>query len=728
MKLSMLMGRLKASQSLSLFENNGNFDATRFHVVNSRIGTIRGIILKSFPSEAGLLDAAIEDTILESQEFSERRIERNYRPTNAFFDAKSVINLSQTAIPEDVLLGLSFGPKFVFPQKADLTNVINIITVCSCSFDRNLPVVTNNEAYKQASIQLGAYILKYRDDKEIWLLFLQYRIKKFLSSHEGLLITRSDKGKHTIIIERKLYMEKMLQLVSTADYSLLANIDLFELESINNKFIDRLKALHVGKVPRKDSCTLIAQMYGLIKVHKDTLPIRPITSACGSPGFKLAAFLTDVLNEVFPEKGFHVRNSLEVKHMLDGVELLSDEEIVSFDVVSMFTNITIDLMLDIISERRDLLHKLFAIPWDLFVEIMNFVLRDCAVFSLNESFYKQNDSLAMGSPLSPILAKILMSKILDYTLEYYNKKPKLVALYVDDSLWILPKNDTNLILERLNSFHQRISFTIEREKNDSISFLDIEVCRRNNKIITCWFKKHFASLRILNWFSNHSHSCITQTAVSFIKMVFNLSHDDFFLKNRDILIEMLRCNSFPEDVSIRLMHENYTLMRPVTYKSVKASYSYAPIPFQPGFAGPLKGRMRSLHPNFLLTSIPDRSTTNHFSYLKDKISVESKTNILLLLECACGRYIDVRKTKYSERASSIINFCKITFDTSDGQCVGHCHKMNKWRFFRCKNHDILVQKYNAFLHVNRHRLQYPTHSLTHFRFKKHLDFVNNRPN
>lgn len=721
MKLSMRIGKFLAYQQLQRL--SGRSETAEINNIRPELEILKRKILHLHPSQSEILNNGINETISDTREATEQRIERDYRPTNARLDEKAIVNLTTYQIPEDIMLGLSFGPKFVFPQRICLENILNIITSCSCSFEQNLPVTTSSEAYKQASIQLGQYTRKHIDDKEIWLLFLQYRIKKYLLDNKNLLVTRSDKGKHTVVVERDTYTAKMMELVSSDDYEILSGVDITTLETTNNILARQLFECGAIKDVSKisDHSTLFAQMYGLIKIHKNDFPVRPITSACGSPGFKLATFMSNILTILYPEMGFHVKNSLEVKCKLDHILFNEDEELVSFDVVSMFTNITIELMLSIIESRKDILMTSFGISWKFFSTLMNFLLRDCAIFSFNGTFFKQKGSLAMGSPLSPILAKILMNNIIDYTLSIYKKQPKLVSLYVDDSLWIIPKNDTKFILDTMNSFHERISFTMEKEKDGHINFLDIEVIRSDLSAITCWFKKPFASLRVLNWFSNHSHTCITQTAISFIKMVFRLSHDDFFLKNRDVLFEMLSVNSFPIDVAMRLMQENYSLMRPISYKTSRKTFKYAPIPYQPGFAGPLKTRMKSLHPGFLLTSVPDRSSTNHFSHLKDKVKAKFKTNMLLLLECRCKKYIDVRHTGFLERASTIIDFCNSNFDTGKGNCIRSLHKMNRWRFIRCKNYRVLTTKYQAFLHLHRHRLQFPVHSQLHLRFKKHLN-------
>lgn len=134
------------------------------------------------------------------------------------------------------------------------------------------------------------------------------------------------------------------------------------------------------------------------------------------------------LSKIFYETGYHVKNSLMTSKLLQNVEVDDNDVLVSFDVISMFTNITTDLMLQLIEERKYEIERTYGIPWSLFGEVFHSLLRDCANFSFENKTYRQCDSLAMGSPLSPILARMLMTKVIDFVLIRYQYVPKFIAL------------------------------------------------------------------------------------------------------------------------------------------------------------------------------------------------------------------------------------------------------------------------------------------------------------
>ena len=62
--------------------------------------------------------------------------------------------------------------------------------------------------------------------------------------------------------------------------------------------------------------------------------------------------------------------------------------------------------------------------------------------------------------------------------------------YVDDTFLLFrDPAHANLFLNYLNSKHQNISFTCEIENNNSLPFLDVNICRNSNKFDTKVFRK-----------------------------------------------------------------------------------------------------------------------------------------------------------------------------------------------------------------------------------------------
>ena len=81
----------------------------------------------------------------------------------------------------------------------------------------------------------------------------------------------------------------------------------------------------------------------------------------------------------------------------------------------------------------------------------------------------------MGSPLAPVLANMFMDFQESKWINEYNlNKSKFYLRYVDNILAAFDNEQDSLIfLNFLNNRHPNIKFTIEKQNNNSIAFLDI---------------------------------------------------------------------------------------------------------------------------------------------------------------------------------------------------------------------------------------------------------------
>ena len=102
----------------------------------------------------------------------------------------------------------------------------------------------------------------------------------------------------------------------------------------------------------------------------------------------------------------------------------------------------------------------------------------------------------MGSPLAPVLANIFMGFHESKWLNEYNlNKPKFYLRYVDDILAAFDNEQDSLnFLNFLNNRHPNIKFTIEKQINHSIAFLDLFISGINNQnlILQTYHKSTYA--------------------------------------------------------------------------------------------------------------------------------------------------------------------------------------------------------------------------------------------
>ena len=108
----------------------------------------------------------------------------------------------------------------------------------------------------------------------------------------------------------------------------------------------------------------------------------------------------------------------------------------------------------------------------------------------------------MGSPLGPIIANIFMNDFEEKHMEeLINKGVKSWDRFVDDTCVIVKfKENADQILNFLNEQHNKIKFTLETEKDNSLNFLDVKIKRKDNLCLeTSTYRKPTFTGVMLNW-------------------------------------------------------------------------------------------------------------------------------------------------------------------------------------------------------------------------------------
>ncbi|XP_011864472.1 PREDICTED: uncharacterized protein LOC105560198 [Vollenhovia emeryi] len=151
----------------------------------------------------------------------------------------------------------------------------------------------------------------------------------------------------------------------------------------------------------------------------------------------------------------------------------------------------------------------------------------------------------MGSPLSPIIADIVMQDLEENILNSLDIKPAIYYRYVDDIIMVAPVDRTNEILTKFNNYHNRLQFTIEYENKRKLSFLDLSLVIIDNRIYIDWYHKETFSGRLLSYFSNHPDCHKIGTIYSLVDRAIMLSHPMFHQKNIEFAIRVLLENGYP---------------------------------------------------------------------------------------------------------------------------------------------------------------------------------------
>ena len=97
--------------------------------------------------------------------------------------------------------------------------------------------------------------------------------------------------------------------------------------------------------------------------------------------------------------------------------------------------------------------------------------------------------MATGSPLGRLLANTFMCYI-EEKLEEKSELPSFYKRYVDDTLAIMPDlNQANISLDKLNSCHRNLKFTMEIAELNTIPFVGMNITKSGNRLETSVYRK-----------------------------------------------------------------------------------------------------------------------------------------------------------------------------------------------------------------------------------------------
>ena len=153
-------------------------------------------------------------------------------------------------------------------------------------------------------------------------------------------------------------------------------------------------------------------MYGLAKIHKQNTPLRPIVSFYTSPMYQLSKHLPHILPPLVGKTRSAVRNSRDFVSFISS-QKLSGEALISFHVVSLFTNIPTDLAFQI-AHRHLEANDTLKDRTNLDVQNIILLLELCVnatYLQFQQLYYQQRQGTAMGSPVSVTIANLDMEDV-----------------------------------------------------------------------------------------------------------------------------------------------------------------------------------------------------------------------------------------------------------------------------------------------------------------------------
>ncbi|XP_075151018.1 uncharacterized protein LOC142225127 [Haematobia irritans] len=396
----------------------------------------------------------------------------NIRTHNDWF-----VNKTEKDIPREVQWILSLGPKHALPHNNKSFPLLQVIA----EGEDCVQTIESREEQEMARTKLTTLINDHLRrsqmslrDKYISSTVVQTR--QYLKENDDILILSADKGGKTVAMNKIDYDQKMKEILhDMCTYKRIKIDPTSRLQTKNNKLVEKLYNLNIITEQEKNKLTsrtaVAPRIYGLPKIHKESTPLRPICSSIDSPSYNLCKYIVGILRNITLDSKYNVKDSADFKTRLENMTIEDDEVLISFDVVSLFPSIPVKLAIQTIERKWTIIEQYTNMTKDLFIDLITFCIKDTRYFKFEDKIYEQLKGMPMGSPVSPIVADIIMEELLDEVFKNITKPP-ILTKYVDDIFAIIKASEVDETLKALNSFNRQIQFTKELEQDNKLPYLD----------------------------------------------------------------------------------------------------------------------------------------------------------------------------------------------------------------------------------------------------------------
>ncbi len=558
-------------------------------------------------------------------------------------------NLSSKELSELERKGLQHGLKFaVVPNRIPTAEIIASVEEGIFQLDDDDKRLVRAEV---SSILRRAKLPPKNMDSNVFKALLALR------KDPERIILSADKGNCVVVMDKIEYREKALSLLSDKNtYTVLKSDPTGKTQrDLNAKLLLLKKSNIISETTYKmlySSDGLSPRFYGLPKIHKPEIPLRPIVSFVNSPTYGVSSFLAKILSPVVGNTENTVKNSYHFAEFIRGKTLNADEVLVSFDVVSLFTRIPVDLAIKVARKRlrQDVtLSQRTSMPIEDIIDLLSFCL-NTTYFVFDGIYYQQVFGTAMGSPVSAVIANLVMEDVEQRALASAPVRLSFWKRFVDDIISAVSRNDIDILLQHLNSIEPSIQFTVERETNGDLAFLDLNVYRTiEGKLETAVYRKPTHTDKYLSYNSHHPVSHKKSVAKTLLQRAEHLpSNSDSQANEREYVLNILRENNYPKDFLKNCL--NPSACRNQNNSEGDTSIKgYAVAPYIQGVTEPIKRILSNC--NIKVALKPYLTLGHIFAKPKDPIPTNQKTHAVYSIPCNdCEKeYLGQSKRQFGTR-------------------------------------------------------------------------------
>ena len=378
---------------------------------------------------------------------------------------------------------------------------------------------------------------------------------------------------------------------------------------------------------------------GYPKIHKENVPLRGVVSFIGSPYENVAKTLVLILRSLQGRSGHYVKNSRELKKVVEKWTVQRDEILVSYDVEKLYPSIPIKEALDLVENLLKCKPDLQDVTKMSVKSIMK-LLR--WTFSLTYCEYKgKHYTLDCGPIGLSLVGEVAIIYMEDFQIKVKTDEyPELEEWpwYVDDSVLKCRRNRSDEILDHLNEQEPGIiRFTKEEEKENKLPSLDLEmnVNRKRKKVE---FNVHYKPTNTnitLKKQSNHSESTKKGVIKGYIDRARALCDAQYLEGELQNIEEMFIANGYDRREVQREMEKINRTQSEENEEEESMNRGIVSVPHIPSFTRTFN-RIARQH-NFRTTTKAENKVRDIASKARTPLGEKNK-NVAYNIPCGCEKH------------------------------------------------------------------------------------------
>ena len=269
-----------------------------------------------------------------------------------------------------------------------------------------------------------------------------------------------------------------------------------------------------------------------------------------------------------------------------------------------------------------------SLPVEDIIHLLSFCLKTTQ-FAYNGTYYQQVFGTAMGSPVSAVIANMVMEDVEQRALATSPVKPFFWKRYVDDVISAVSGNEAERLLSHLNSVEPSIQFTLEREKDRHLPFLDLNVSREAQGNLETSARKPTHTDKYLAFDSHHPICHKKPVAKTLLRRADSLpSSLDSKAEERKYVSNVLKANGCTKTFLRNCQKPGTTSSAPDVREPATG---FAVIPHIQGVIEPIK-RILNSH-NDKVVQKPFQPLGHIFPKPKDPVPKEQRTDAIYSIPC-----------------------------------------------------------------------------------------------